>query len=263
MPLFQVPSSSVVDDFPGVNDSAKGDTQHNDQNMFFQSCLEEDPLFAHQVQSLERMLRVRDRLASGALHSRCGNGGGACPAPASRHALALPDSDEDSGGSSLAHCDGPGLSDSVDVSVGASRGAAHPVSDSDSGFVCPARRSGPCFPSHARATASGSTGIIGSLGCASLLNSDNSSMGVACVESALPAVAPFASVLSSPCPFAARVAAAVHARRTVSPMHDVNARNSWSDTGSFQGPRGRKRVKEWGFPVWPKICVLSQRWRQG
>ena len=56
---FQVPSSSVVDDFPGVNDSVKGDTKHKDQNMFFQCCLEEDPLFAHQVQSLERMLRVR------------------------------------------------------------------------------------------------------------------------------------------------------------------------------------------------------------
>ena len=83
MPLFQVPSSSVVDVFPGVNDSAKGDTQHKDQSMFFQSCLEEDPLFAHQVQSLERMLRVRDRLASGALHSGCGNGGGTCAAGAS------------------------------------------------------------------------------------------------------------------------------------------------------------------------------------
>ena len=65
MPLFQVPSSSLVDVFPGVSDSTKGDTQHKDQNMFFQCCLEEDPLFAHQVQSLERMVRVRDRLAVG------------------------------------------------------------------------------------------------------------------------------------------------------------------------------------------------------
>ena len=68
-------------------------------------------------------------------------------------------------------------------------------------------------------------------------------MGVACVDSVLPAVAPSASGVSSPCPLASRAAAAVHARRTVSPMHDVNAQNSWSDTGSFQGPRGRKRVK--------------------
>ena len=90
-PFFQVPSSSVVDVFPGVSDSAKGDTQHKDQNMFFQCCLEEDPLFAHQVQSLERMLRVRERLASGARHSGCGNGGDACAAPVSRHALALAD----------------------------------------------------------------------------------------------------------------------------------------------------------------------------
>ena len=35
MPLFQVPTSSVVDVFTGVNDSAKGDTQHKDQSMFF------------------------------------------------------------------------------------------------------------------------------------------------------------------------------------------------------------------------------------
>ena len=94
----------------------------------------------------------------------------------------------------------------------------------------------------------------------SLSNSDNSSMGVACVGSAPAAVAPLASVFSSPCPLAARVAVAVHARRTVSPMHDVYAHNSWSDTvwnsrctgglltsynlevGS-QGPTGRKSVK--------------------
>ena len=67
MPLFQVPSSSVSDVFTGDNDSTKGDTQHKDQNLFFKSCLEEDPLFAHQVQSLERMLRVREKLASGVL----------------------------------------------------------------------------------------------------------------------------------------------------------------------------------------------------
>ena len=53
--------------FTGDNDSTKGDTQHKDQNLFFKSCLEEDPLFAHQVQSLERMLRVREKLASGVL----------------------------------------------------------------------------------------------------------------------------------------------------------------------------------------------------
>ena len=74
MPLFQVPSSSVSDVFTGVNDSANGDAQHKDQNLFFKSCLEEDPLFAHQVQSLERMLRVRDKLASGVLPGICAGG---------------------------------------------------------------------------------------------------------------------------------------------------------------------------------------------
>ena len=38
--------------------------------------------------------------------------------------------------------------------------------------------------------------------------------------------------------------------------------NSWSDTGRVQGPTGRG-VPKVGFPVRPKICVLSQRWRQG
>ena len=35
--------------------------------------------------------------------------------------------------------------------------------------------------------------------------------------------------------------------------------NSWSDTGFPRAQRGSKV----GFPVRPKICVLSQRWRQG
>ena len=77
-----------------------------------------------------------------------------------------------------------------------------------------------------------------------LSNSDNSSMGVARVEPASAAVAPLASICSSPCPLAACVAGAVHARRTVSRMHDAYELNSWSDTVSSQGPRGRKRGKE-------------------
>ena len=84
------------------------------------------------------------------------------------------------------------------------------------------------------AKAGESTGITGSLeryvSESSLSNSDNSSVGVACVGPAPAAVAPLASVFSSPCPLAARVAVAVHARRTVSAMHDVYAHNSWSDT---------------------------------
>ena len=70
---------------------------------------------------------------------------------------------------------GQGLSLAND-SGDASRGAAHPVSDSDAGGVCPARRSGPSVLSHAHATASESTGTIGSHGCdmseSSLPNSD-------------------------------------------------------------------------------------------
>ena len=287
MPFFQVPSSSVVDVFTGVNDSTKGDTQHKDQNMFFKSCLEDDPLFAHQVQSLERMLRVRDKLASGALPggicagstsavehdshdvvSECGAG------PSVRQPrVALP-----AAGLALHDLEGSEhVSNGALVRSALAGGSLHDLEGSlleSNGVLvmrdCVGRRrsrsASTAGDDLAHATAGDAKGIIGllerSVSQSSCLNSDNSSMGVACVDSALPAVAPSASGVSSPCPIAARVAAAVHARRTVSPMHDVNAQNSWSDTGSFQGPRGGRGSKA-GFPVWPKICFLSQRWRQG
>ena len=97
------------------------------------------------------------------------------------------------------------------------------------------------------ATAGESTGIIGSLvrheSRSSLLNSDNSSIGVASVVPALAAVASPASASSCPCPLASRVAGAVHARRTVTSMHALTAHNSWSDTGRVQGPTGRRCTK--------------------
>ena len=55
----------------------------------------------------------------------------------------------------------------------------------------------------------------------------------------------------------------VHARRTVSPMHDANAHNSWLDTVSLQGPRGEEEGQRGGYRSVPKICFLSQRWLQG
>ena len=119
---------------------------------------------------------------------------------------------------------------------------------------------------HAYATASESTGITGSLeryvSVTSLSNSDNSSMGVACVEPASAAVASLAPVCSSPCSRVVCAAGAVHARRTVSPIHAASNSGgtggllplqsstrhcmdkSWSDTVSLQGPRERKRGKE-------------------
>ena len=110
------------------------------------------------------------------------------------------------------------------------------------------RRSGPSVRLNAHATASESTGIIGSLvfgrSESPLPKSDNSSMGVACVDLACAAVASLALVCSSPRPRVACAAGAVHARRTVSPMHTAHSHNSWSDTVSLQGPRGRKSVKE-------------------
>ena len=293
MPLFQVPSSSASDVFTGVNDSANGDTQHKDQNLFFKSCLEEDPLFAHQVQSLERMLRVRDKLASGVLPGICAGSTSAVET----------DSQDVCAGSSAAGLGLHELEGSVHVSSGALVGSAraggslHELEGSVhvssgalvgsalaggslhdlEGFVpendgllviqsCDASTEGD-FP--ALATAGDSEEIIGllerSVTQSSCLNSDNSSMGVACVDPASAAVAPPAPVSSSPCARVASAAGAVHARRTVSPMHDVFAHNSWSDmvrnsccTGGLlpvckstsynleagsRGPRGRKRSK--------------------
>ena len=86
----------------------------------------------------------------------------------------------------------------------------HATADERSGVICLLEAPDGDVRTGRATTAGESTGITGSLeryvSETSLLNSDNSSMGVACVESALPAVAPFASVFSSPCPFAARVA---------------------------------------------------------
>ena len=87
----------------------------------------------------------------------------------------------------------------------------------------------------------------------SLLNSDDSFMGVACVAHA--AVVSLATASSSLCPLASRVAGVAHARRTVTPMHVLD---SWSDTGRVEGPTGRRCTKSGVFQ--PKICVLLQRW---
>ena len=109
------------------------------------------------------------------------------------------------------------------------------------------RRSGPSVRLNAHATASESTGIIGSLvfgrSESSLPNSDNSSMGVACVDLACAAVASLAPVCSSPRSRVACAAGAVHARRTVSPMHAAHSHNSWSDTVRVHGPTGTRSSK--------------------
>ena len=130
-----------------------------------------------------------------------------------------------------------------------------------------------------RATASESEGIIGlrrvskSRFDSAFAPSINSSMGVdlsVCgrVAAALPAAASASCVRTSP---ALRFSASA-ARASVSPLHS----NSWSDTAGgllpvckstscswgvgSEGPRGRRCTK--GLVVRPKICVLSQRWRQ-
>ena len=129
--------------------------------------------------------------------------------------------------------------ENAETALAASEEADHEVLESARLARAP-RRSGPS----AHATASESTGIIGSLVLStSLPNSDNSSMGVACVDLASAAVASLAPLCSSPRSRVACAAGAVHARRTVSPMHAAHSHNSWSDTGRFQGPTRRRCTK--------------------
>ena len=141
----------------------------------------------------------------------------------------------------------------------------------------------------APAVAGESSGIIGlhevsesdsSVHISRVSNSLNSSVGVvvsACarVASALPAAAAPRSWST-----VARLSDAVVAHAHASPMLRARKsggtgglvpvqkstsyclRNSGSDTVRGQGPTGTRRVKG-GVPVWPKICALSQRWRQG
>ena len=81
---------------------------------------------------------------------------------------------------------------------------------------------------------------------------------VACAHvSAVPVVsASSSSSASAPASFAV----VAHAGST--PMHV--AHNSWSDTGRVKLSVPREGgVPKLGFPVRPKICALSQRWRQG
>ena len=114
-------------------------------------------------------------------------------------------------------------------------------------------------------TAGERTGIVGlceiSESDSPLFQSINSSMGVGMSACAHAVCAPPASAAVAPrsCSSATLVVSpASAARAVVSPLHS----DSWSDTVRSQGSTGTRRVKD-GFPDLPKICVLSQRWRQG
>ena len=103
----------------------------------------------------------------------------------------------------------------------------------------------------------------------------DSSMGVARVRSASSAaVAPCAAAVALSCPLASGAVVAVHARNTVTPMHvahnsgeaggllPVQRSTSYDLGGGRKGPRAQ-RGSMVGFLDRPKICALSQRWRQG
>ena len=91
---------------------------------------------------------------------------------------------------------------------------------------------------------------------------DNSSNSLGCDAAVACALLPVVSgVFARVCAVSSSSAVSAvvaHARST--PMHV--AHNSWSDTVRSQVPR-EGGVPKVGFPVRPKICVLSQRWRQG
>ena len=113
----------------------------------------------------------------------------------------------------------------------------------------------------AHATAGESKGILGLRVSASSLrmpiNSSNSSGSVDVVARArVSAVPGVSATVSSSASATASLAVVAHARST--PMHVAHN----SDTGRVQGPR-EGGVPKVGFPLWLKICALSQRWRQG
>ena len=196
------------------------------------------------------MLRVREKLASGVLPGTICAGSTSAVEPDSHDVVS-----EVSAGSSAAGLVVHDLEGSVHVSNGAlvrsalAGGSFHDLEgflpENNGALVLRSFDASTEGDVPVHATAGDSEEIIGllerSVSQSSCLNSDNSSMGVACVDPASAAVASLAPVLSSPCSCVA--AGAVHARYTASPMHDAHAQNSWSDTGSCQGPRGKKRSK--------------------
>ena len=238
--------------------------------LFDEEC-RSDPTFRSRVLGLERMLRVHAKTAptskgAGSGVSLLHRVEGACIVP--RASLGNENTFVD--GAGAAPCLLPGednlgysANDLEDVAESVLGGRDHP----------------------APSTAGESSGISGLLEVSEsvsplhvlpVINSLNSSLGVdvsacACAAAAaLPAVAAPRSWST-----VARLSDAVVAPAHASPMHRACSaggtggfllvqkstsyclRNSWSDTVRAQ--RGSKV----GFLAWPKICVLSQRWRQG
>ena len=111
-------------------------------------------------------------------------------------------------------------------------------------------------------------------------NSLNSSVGVVMSACAGAACALPAAAAPRSWSTVARLSDAGVAHAHASPMHRARnsggtggllpvqrstsycLKNSWSDTVRVQGPTGTRRVKG-AVSGPPKICVLSQRWRQG
>ena len=83
------------------------------------------------------------------------------------------------------------------------------------------------------------------------LNSSLGSLSSACTRRVALSTAPASARV---CPgFSSLAVSAAVARTHASILHGA-CHNSWSDTEFYSVP---------GLPLRPKICVLSQRWRQG
>ena len=171
-----------------------------------------------------------------------------------------------------------------DVRAGSSAIAGGGGKDVHARFSGFAGRVGADFRAGPSATAGESSGIIGlsdsSVHLSRDSNSLNSSVGVVMSACASAACALPAAVTPRSWSAVARLSDADVAHAHASPMH--RARNSGGTGGLLPVQRstsyclknrGRTRVgyrvpraqggSKVGFPVRPKICVLSQRWRQG
>ena len=235
-------------------------TKHKEQNVLFQSCLADDPHFAKQVRSIDDKVGSAppsERFTSGAegnLAMACGPRGG-------RSAGCFESFSEDTECAS-----GPiaGVRSALGVRGGIegtrtvldSAGETKGIIGMPEGIESDFSKNRAVDPGAAEKHAKKS------LDCMCLLRHfiiHRIHVGVLLLLHVhvcllLPGVsARVCPVFSS----SAVSAAVAHARFT--PMHD--AHNSWSDTGRLQVPRGGGAPKV-GFPVQPKICVLSQRWRQ-
>ena len=289
MPLFLVPSSSVVDVFPGVNDLAKGVTHSTrirtcSSNVVWKtlSLPIRSSLWSACYAFVTEYLQVNGVEAPPRCDPKRGQREGArllalCLSQISRWSDASIKDDLATNNCDLARF----LESAVDLDVlglrvrpqvrvesmaclrslspDFSKNLAESTATDQS-----ADSPGRVRSSSAHATAGESEEIIGSSRLSesdfpSLNSSRPRSLSSACARRVARCIATALArvCFGSSSPAVSAAVAHVHA----STLHGA-CPTSWSETVMVQGPTDRKRVKG-GFSVQPKICVLSQSWRQG